>query len=171
MKIRSFKNPFGSINYICIKSIELSSFNIKSIIDIFNCKKVMLSLVALERDCAFVNMIKNSKDAFDVILPDKDSIISEVIIVAEFENLLTFWEQLIDAKPRNIIVYGLKDWTNIKNVLLGNGKERNNEQMLLNCEVDFILSALLDETLTLVSFNRESFAHKRVLKEIRALTW
>ena len=58
-----------------------------------------------------------------------------------------------------------------QNVLLGNGKERNNEQMLLNCEVDFILSALLDETLTLVSFNRESFAHKRVLKEIRALTW
>lgn len=168
MKIKSFNNPFGSINNISIENANFSKNTIENILDIFCCKKIVVSIIALDYNCDFINMIVELRDSFNIIFPSKNTITSETKIIAKRESLMNFWNQIIAEEPRGIIIYGAENDNDFENTLMNAVNLSDDYSLLLDGKFDFIFSILLDEDYATLSFNKRKFLHKSVLNSIKS---
>lgn len=170
MRIKLFKNIFGQDCYIYIEKINPNQQFIKYITNIFDSKCLLVSVTALDYNCEFSNIISSMKDAFELILPTNNIITSETKIISSKENILLYWDKLIDSAPRNITIYGFKKCIDRTfSLCQENVKKRNDIKVLKDKTIDFILSIVIEENFIVLSFNKFCFDFNKISKRIKAI--
>ena len=155
MNLKLSKLTFGNICTIHIKNMPPTEENIKKTLSLFNLDKILLLVTALERDCEYIRATSKLSDAFEVVLPAQDTITSETAIVTSIDKALYLWQELVRCEPRIINCYGLKgDCNNIRPLFQSCICGKNDNILLDNCSVEVILSIILGENISMLSFNK-----------------
>lgn len=169
MRIKQFNSFFNKICFVHLNDISILQNSINDIIDIFNSKHLLLSVVALDHNSEIFNNILIASETYQVILPSNNTITAETKIISTTEHMKPFLKPLINSIPRSITLYGFDN--NIKkskNILIQESiKNVGDNKLVIDNAVDFVLSIVLEEDFAMLSFNKFRFDHNFILKQIK----
>ena len=161
-------NIIGKIGFVFLRNVKIPKSNMKDIIDIFDSNCLLMSAVALHHDSEIFKKIIEAHNVFEIVLPSKNTITAETKIIGKTEDIKLILTELIDSEPRCITLYGFDGSIENKKVLIqGSAKNLNDNKLVKDNVVDFILSIVLEEGYIQVSFNKCCYDAKFILKEVK----
>lgn len=167
MSIRYFSNFFTKIGFVFLRNVNISKKNMKDIIDIFDSKCILLSAIALDHSSDIFKRLMEAHNAFEILLPCQNTITAETKITGNTDDVKLILPELIDSNPRCITLYGFDGDIEKKTLIQGGVRDLNDNKLVTDSVVDFILSIVLEENYIQLSFNKYCYDHKLILKKVK----
>lgn len=168
MRIKHFNSVFNKICFVYLKDVNILQNSINDIIDVFNSKCLLVSAIALDHSSEILNKLLKACETYQVILPPDNTITAETKIISTTEHIKLILEPLINSIPRCITLYGFNDNSESKNILIRESiKNIGDYKLVIDKVADFVLSIVLEEDFAILSFNKNCFDHKFILKQIK----
>ena len=168
MSIKYFSNFFRKIGFVFLRNVKISKNNIKDIIDIFDSKCILMSAIALHHSSEIFKRLMEAHNVFEIVLPSQNTITAETKIIGGTDDIKLILSELIDSEPRCITLYGFDgDIENKKVLIQGSVRNLNDNKLVTDNVVDFILSIVLEEGYIQLSFNKCYYDPKFILKKVK----
>lgn len=166
VKFRVYKNLFGNISYIIVDNFFCHLNALEQLINVFNPQHLIVSITALDQDSDFFECIFNEKARFKVILPKKNTITSETIIVSTTNDFLFAFDLLVKSEPRCITLYGVKD--NVEMNRLNYKEFQYADDAIVKKEViGYAISIIAEERCLKITFNTNLYDSANLFKIIK----
>ena len=156
-----YKSNLDCVSFVLIRNIEFSVNNAKKLIDIFGAKLCLSKILALDRSDVFFKCISSEK--YCITFPIEDTITSETIITSNVFDFLSIFEKLIDSEPRCVSFYEINNQDFLE-IIISNCQD---EYLITNGVVDYVISFVLEESCVKISFNSNYYNSKSLFQSIR----
>lgn len=167
LKFRLYRNfGIGKISHILIGNFICPLNAFVQVIDIFGPQQLIISITALDQDSDFFKLVSDEKTRFKVILPAKNTITSETLIMANTSDFLPVYDLLVESEPRCITLYGLKENIEIDRL---NYKEFQyaDDKIVKKETIGYAISIILEECCVKITFNTDIYDPFKLFKTIK----
>lgn len=169
MKIKVYGKNYGKICYVYIENGNFEASKIKDLINIFDSKYIMASIVALTRDSKFVDMVKCKESYNEIIFPQENTITAETTIITDKQKVESLLERLLNCDSRCITIYGTFSSLDSASSLILDKCTNYQNKWIVNNVVEYEISVVLEENLTIVSFNRLGIDENNIIDHVKKI--
>lgn len=171
MKIKVYGKNYGKICYVYIENDNFEASKINELINIFDSKYIMASIVALTRDSKFVDMVKCKESYDEIIFPQEDTITAQTTIITDKQKVESLLELLLNCDLRCITIYGTFSSLDSASNLIFDKCTNCQNKWIADRVIEYEISVVLEENLTIVSFNRLWIDANDVIGQIKKIFW
>lgn len=164
-KFRHFNSFFGNLSYIFAHGFFCDFDKMKKLIEIFKLQKLVISVTALDQTSKFFETVSTNKSDFEVIIPQKSTIVSETLIITDAVHFLPTYKLLLKSEPRCISIYSVSPNSTVR--LNYEDFIHANDNIVKNKNVDCGISIVIEECFMTIVFKKETYNVADLFKTIK----
>lgn len=147
---------------IDVSGISCSASNIIKILNILNCKWIMVTVDSLTEESRTLAFIKNQELKYFARSPSPEFM--EVSVIIPHALLEPFFNIAVDEYPENLFVYSLPDAASGAICL-----QHSYEELVATGRIDLFISISLDERVLMLCMNSSLISPRDVYTKIKTL--
>ena len=160
--IKISKNLLLNPAQIWVSGIKCNFKNIAKIINVLDCKWIVVTIDSLTKDSSLLALVK--KQGLKYFLKQHSDNYIEVSVAIPYSLFEGILEKAISEDPENIFVFNLIDSTNLETQL-----QYSFEELVATGITNLFISISLDENALLFSVNKFLIQPQELYRKIKAL--
>jgi len=165
--MRIERYSFGKLSVFWVRRVVITPELLQRLIRLFASRYIVVALTALDLHGDLMDRVNENPSVLYCAPPDQESITAETLIAADTEEVLSLANLISVCDARSITFYGLDKSLPVDDYQAFRGTQP--EALVINGEVKYCVSAINEECVISIMFNRSIIEAKTIAAELKAL--